>query len=103
MTTHSADPRTSRLASTWARRRRALTSLLRRRGSIATRMVLFVVVLVSVTATLIGALSYTRARHALGVEARARLALSARDIAERLHGGLEDGVADITNWAHLEV
>jgi two-component system sensor histidine kinase HydH len=74
-----------------------------RRGSIATRMVLFVTILVSVTAALIGTLSYTRARHALRVEARARLALSARELAERLHGGLDDGVADITNWAHLEV
>jgi signal transduction histidine kinase len=87
----------------WRRRDEPTGGWLVRRGSIATRMVLFVIILVSVTAMLIGTLSYERARHALRVEARARLALSARELAERLHGGLDDGVADITNWAHLEV
>ena len=104
MTAWSAGKGTPTRVRKLLRHRRALTGQPPlRRGSIATRLVLFVTVLVSVTATLIGTLSYTQARHALGVEARARLALSARDVAERLHGGLEDGIADITNWAHLEV
>jgi two-component system, NtrC family, sensor histidine kinase HydH len=65
--------------------------------------VLFAVLLASLTAALIGTLSYTRSRRALEAEARTRLALMARDVAEHLHGELEERVADITNWAHLEV
>lgn len=61
------------------------------------------VVLVSLTAALIGSLAYIRARRALEKEARVRLTLSARSIAEHLHRELEDRAADITNWAHLEV
>ncbi len=66
-------------------------------------MVLFGVTLVSITAVLMGALSYTRARTALESEARARLSLMAHDVAERLHMELEDRAADITNWSRLEV
>ncbi len=55
------------------------------------------------TAALIGTLSYNRARRALEAEARSRLALLAHDVAERLHRELQDRVADITNWAHLEI
>ena len=72
-------------------------------GSITTRLALFAVLLVSLTAALIGTLSYTRARHALEAEAQSRLALLAHDVAEHLHRELEDRVADITNWAHLEL
>lgn len=71
--------------------------------SIAVRLVVFAILLASVTAALIGTLSYTRARRALEDEARSRLALLARDAAERLHRELADRVADITNWAQLEV
>ena len=63
----------------------------------------FAILLASVTAALIGTLSYTRARRALESEARSRLSLLARDVAEHLHRELEDRAADITNWAHLEV
>jgi two-component system sensor histidine kinase HydH len=66
-------------------------------------MVLLVVALVGATALVIGTVSYERARRALASAARARLVLLARDIAEHLHGELEDRAADITNWAHLEV
>ncbi len=50
-----------------------------------------------------GTLSYSRARRALESEARSRLALLARDVAEHLHRELDDRVADITKWTHLEV
>jgi signal transduction histidine kinase len=73
------------------------------RSSIATRLVLFAVALVGLTATLIGMLSYTRARRALETTARTRLALLARDVAAHVHAELEDRAADITNWAQLEV
>jgi signal transduction histidine kinase len=73
------------------------------RSSIATRLVFFAVTLVGVTAMLIGALSYTRARQALETSARTRLVLVARDVAAHVHEELEDRAADITNWAHLEV
>ena len=64
---------------------------------------MFAILLASLTAGLIGTLSYTRARQALEAEARGRLALLARDVAEHLHRELDDRAADITNWAHLEV
>ena len=63
----------------------------------------FAILLVSITAALIGTLSYARARQALEAEARARLTLLARDVAEHLHRDFEDRVADITNWSRLEV
>ncbi len=69
----------------------------------ATHLVLFAILLVSLTAALIGALSYTRARRALEGEARRRLSLLAQNVADHLHRELEDRAADITNWAHLEV
>jgi two-component system, NtrC family, sensor histidine kinase HydH len=74
-----------------------------RAGSMTVRLVLFAIVLVSVTAMLIGTLSYTRARRALEIEAEARLAVIARDIAEDLHAELVNRVADITTWRKLEV
>jgi len=74
-----------------------------RLGSVTTRLALFAILLASLTAGLIGTLAYTRARHALEAEARSRLALLARDVAEHLHRELDDRVADITNWAHLEI
>jgi signal transduction histidine kinase len=80
----------------------AARSLLHR-SSIAARLVVFAVALVGVTATLIGTLSYTRARQALETSARARLALLARDVAAHIHKELGDRAADITTWAHLEV
>jgi len=102
VTVRSANEGTATDVRRLLRGRDGLTSLIPG-GSIATRMVLFVIVLVSVTSMVLGTLSYARARHALRVEAHARLALSAHDVAERLNSGLEHGVADITNWAHLEV
>jgi signal transduction histidine kinase len=66
-------------------------------------MVVLVVTLVGITALLIGSLSYRHARDALRETAKSRLRLLARDIAEHLHGELDDRVADITGWAHLEV
>ncbi len=66
-------------------------------------MVLLVVMLVGVTAALIGSVSYSRARAALETAAKSKLKLLARDIAEHLHSELEDRAADTTNWAHLEV
>lgn len=73
------------------------------RSSIATRLVLFAVTLVGLTATVIGALSYTRARSALETTATTRLALLGRDVAAHVRRELDDRAADITNWAHLEV
>src|SRR5438876_994577 len=95
-------------ASAAARARRARVPALRfplavGRGFIATRMMVFAVTLVSITAILMGALSYTRARTALKTEARARLSLLAHAVAEHLHMQIEDRAADITNWSHLEV
>src|SRR5262245_12217099 len=72
-------------------------------GSLTTRLALFAILLASLTAALIGTLSYTRARRALEAEAQSRLALLAHDVAEHLHRELQDRVADITNWAHLEI
>jgi signal transduction histidine kinase len=65
--------------------------------------VVFAVALVSVTAGLIGTLSYVRARRALETTARTRLDLLARDVAAHIHEELEDRAADIRNWSHLEV
>jgi signal transduction histidine kinase len=72
-------------------------------GSIAARLALFAILLASLTAGLIGTLSYSQARRALEAEARSRLTVLASDVAEHLHRELEDRVADITSWAHLEV
>jgi len=73
------------------------------RSSIATRLVVFAVALVGVTALLIGTLSYSRARRALETTAQTRLDLLARDVATHVRRALDDRAADITNWAHLEV
>src|SRR5262249_8036924 len=73
------------------------------RKSIAVRLIVFALLLASGVATLVGSLSYARARRALEREARARLAMLAREVVEDLHRELEDRVADITNWSHLEV
>jgi len=73
------------------------------RGSIGLRLIVFAVLLASLAATLVGSLSYTRSREALEREARARLALLARNVVEDFHRALEDRVADITNWSRLEV
>jgi signal transduction histidine kinase len=73
------------------------------RASIAVRLVVFAVVLAIATATAVGLLSYTRARRALEQEARARLALLADEAANDFHRGLEDGLADLSSWAHLEI
>jgi signal transduction histidine kinase len=73
------------------------------RSSIATRLVIFAVGLVGVTATSIGALSYTRARRALETDARTGLVLLARDVAAHVHEELENRAADITHWSRLEV
>jgi signal transduction histidine kinase len=72
-------------------------------GSIATRLALFAILLTSLTAGLIGTLSYSQARRALEAEARSRLTVLASDVAEHLHRELQDRVADITSWAQLEV
>jgi len=71
--------------------------------SLAVRLILFAVVLVVITAGLIGALAYTRARHALEREARTRLAIIARDVAQGLDREIADRAADIRSWARLEV
>jgi len=73
------------------------------RSSIATRLVIFAVGLVGVTATSIGALSYTRARRALEADARTGLVLLARDVAAHVHDEIENRAADITHWSRLEV
>jgi signal transduction histidine kinase len=64
---------------------------------------LFAVVLVAATAALIGSLAYTRACRALEREARTRLAIIARDIAQGLDRDIADRTADVTSWAHLAV
>src|SRR5262245_313880 len=73
------------------------------RSSIATRLVIFAVGLVGVTATSIGALSFTRARGALEADARTGLVLLARDVAAHVQDELENRAADITHWSRLEV
>jgi two-component system, NtrC family, sensor histidine kinase HydH len=65
--------------------------------------VFFAIGLVGVTAILIGALSYTRARRALETTARTNLVLLAHDAAAHVRRELENRAADITNWAHLEM
>ena len=64
---------------------------------------LLIVVLVGITAVLVGSVSYDRARSALKTAAESKLTLVARDIAEHLHNEFEDRAADTTNWAHLEI
>jgi len=73
------------------------------RSSIATRLVIFAVGLVGLTATSIGALSFTRARRALETDALTGLVLLARDVAAHVHDELENRAADITHWSRLEV
>ncbi|MBI3769591.1 MAG: HAMP domain-containing protein [Deltaproteobacteria bacterium] len=73
------------------------------RDSLAVRLVLFAVLLVAATAGLIGSLAYTRARHALDREARTRLAIIAREVAQTLDREIADRAADVTSWAHLGV
>ena len=86
-----------------ARRSQADAGRFFARKSIAVRLIVFAVLLASGVATLVGTLSYTRARRALEHEARAQLALLARGVVEDFHRELEDRVADITNWSHLEI
>ncbi len=64
---------------------------------------LFAVVLVVATAATIGSLAYTRARHALDREARNRLAIIARDVAQNVDREIVDRASDVTSWAHLSV
>jgi hypothetical protein len=73
------------------------------RDSLAVRLILFAVLLVVATAGLIGSLAYTRARHALDREARTRLAIIAREVAQSLDREIVDRAADITSWTHLGV
>jgi two-component system sensor histidine kinase HydH len=72
-------------------------------SSITTRLAVFAIALTSLTATVIGTVSYSRARHALEKEAQSRLALLAHDVADHVHREIADRVADITNWSHLDV
>ena len=71
--------------------------------SIAVRLVVFAIVLASATTMAVGVLSYTRARRALEDEAQARLSLLAIDAADDFHRELEDRIADVTSWSHLEI
>jgi two-component system, NtrC family, sensor histidine kinase HydH len=71
--------------------------------SLAGRLVLFAIFLVSVTILLIGTLSYSRARRALEINARTALALAARDVASDFRLELSDVSSDIRNWSRLEV
>jgi len=71
--------------------------------SLAVRLILFAVVLVVVTAALIGSLAYTRARRALEREARTRLGLVARDVAQGLDREIVDRESDVASWARLGV
>lgn len=72
-------------------------------GSIATRMILFAIVLVTFMAALTGTLLYARLRSAIGSEARIQLTLLARDVAEHLHRELKGRVEEVRAWAHLEL
>src|SRR5882724_5318503 len=71
--------------------------------SLAVRLILFAVLLVVVTAALIGGLAYTRARHALEREARTRLTIIARNVAQSLDREIADRESDLASWAHLAV
>src|SRR5689334_10241347 len=71
--------------------------------SLAVRLILFAVVLVVATASLIGSLAYTRARRALDREARTRLGLVARDVAQSLDREIVDRESDVASWARLGV
>src|SRR5712671_1317135 len=71
--------------------------------SLAVRLMLFAIVLVVATAALIGSLAYTRARRALDREARTRLAIIARDVAQSLDREITDRASDVTSWTHLSV
>jgi signal transduction histidine kinase len=71
--------------------------------SITVRLVVFAIVLASVTTMGVGMLSYTRARRALEDEAQARLSLLAVDAADDFHRELEDRIADVTSWSRLEI
>ena len=71
--------------------------------SLAVRLILFAVVLVVATAALIGSLAYTRARRALDREARTRLAIVARDVAQSLDREIVDRESDVASWARLGV
>jgi signal transduction histidine kinase len=65
-------------------------------------MVTLVVLAVGATTVAVGALAYSRARHALETASRARLELRAHDMALDLHRELSERVADITTWSRLE-
>lgn len=71
--------------------------------SLAVRLMLFAVVLVVATAGLIGGLAYTRTRRVLDREARTRLAIIARNVAQSLDREIADRASDVTSWAHLSV
>src|SRR4051812_12040465 len=71
--------------------------------SIATRLLVFAIILVSAPALLVGTLSYTRARRAHERAARPRLPLLARDVGADVHRELEDRLADTTTWTPLEI
>ena len=72
-------------------------------GSIATRLILFAVVLVSFMALLTGALLYARLRRVIGSEAKIQLTLLARDVAEHLHRELRGRVEEVRALAHLDM
>ncbi len=74
-----------------------------RASSLAVRLILFAIVLVVATAAVIGSLAYTRARRALEREARTRLAIVARDVAQNLDREIADRESDVASWAHLGV
>jgi signal transduction histidine kinase len=98
------DPRNASPAVVAVQPRRQPTASRTAAGpSIAVRLVVFAIVLASATAMGVGMLSYTRARRALEDEAQARLSLLAVDAADDFHRELEDRIADVTSWSHLEI
>ncbi len=72
-------------------------------NSLVARLILFAVVLVVATAALIGSLAYTRARRALEREARTRLAIVARDVAQSVDREIVERESDVASWARLGV
>ena len=71
--------------------------------SLASRLILLAITLVSATAVVIGSISYVRARSALENETQAALNMVARNVADDVNLELVDAVSDITNWSRLEV
>src|SRR5262249_30013537 len=97
--TAAASPASSTAASGWRWRLARVVAP----GSIATRLILLSLLLVSLTAALTGSLAFIRARSALEKETQARLDMMARSIADHLHREIDDRWSDLSSWTRLEV